>query len=467
MHPPSGQHSQDGAPVMKQVWPMPCRYWIILLSGLGLMISYADRSNMAVAIVAIAHEYGYTKAQQGLILATFFVGYILTPVIGGTLADRYGGKPVLALGAFAWTVFTLLTPAASSAGLVWIVLARIALGLGEGVAYPSIHAMIGVWIPPCERSKAVATIWGASDPASSPWITEQERHWILQQQQLDQQGVADETSQQHVIVARDSGDASSTDFEQEQIRTAVDARGTPVTYQSLSPGDFAHQQDMETRGSEDSEIEILAASSSHHLRIEENELISRSASNQSLTQGQQTTVQNSRWQAFRNKMRSKRRDAGGIRKKEPVPWKTLLAQREVWAIILSQLFNSLGFFIMQSWLPSFYLDYYGVDVGKIGFYAVAPSVAQGVVGLTAGYLGDKASQDWHWSTLMVRRVGQSVGSLGLGVFLMIAVSFAKTAPLAMVLITIGMALNGFTMIGASVYQAISDDSIHIVGLSTT
>jgi hypothetical protein len=31
-----------------------------------------------------------------------------------------------------WSVFTLLTPLATSMGLVWIVLVRIALGLGEG-----------------------------------------------------------------------------------------------------------------------------------------------------------------------------------------------------------------------------------------------------------------------------------------------------------------------------------------------
>ncbi|KAF9357212.1 hypothetical protein BGX34_009498 [Mortierella sp. NVP85] len=117
-----------------------------------------------------------------------------------------------------------------------------------------------------------------------------------------------------------------------------------------------------------------------------------------------------------------------------------------------QLFNSFGFFVMQSWAPTFYLDYYGVDVGKIGFYAVLPSAVQGIVGLIAGYLGDKAVQDWNWTTLRVRRVSQAVGSLGLGAFLMITVFVADTAAFAMTLITIGMALNGFTLIGASAYQ---------------
>lgn len=83
---------------------------------------------------------------------------------------------------------------------------------------------------------------------------------------------------------------------------------------------------------------------------------------------------------------------------------------------------------------------------------VLPSAVQGIVGLIAGYFGDKAVQDWNWSTLKVRRVSQAVGSLGLGAFLMITVFVAHTAAIAMTLITIGMALNGFTLIGASAYQ---------------
>lgn len=139
---------------------------------------------------------------------------------------------------------------------------------------------------------------------------------------------------------------------------------------------------------------------------------------------------------------------------------------------------------MQSWIPTFYLDFYGVDIGKIGYFTgtvypdlcllclgvafpskvvneqytkhmnvvVLPSAIQGAMGLFAGYLGDKLIQDWDWSSLMVRRVGQSVGSIGLGVFLLLAVKLAHTATMAMILVTIGMALNGFTMIGASAYQ---------------
>ncbi|KAF9177611.1 hypothetical protein BGZ51_008521 [Haplosporangium sp. Z 767] len=447
---------------------------------------------MSVAIVAIAQEFNYSKPQQGLILASFFIGYILTPIIGGTLADRYGGKSVLALGALAWTVCTLLTPLASGMGLVWVVLVRIALGLGEGVAYPSIHAMIGKWIPPCERSKAVATvtafsylgpvialptssalvvsswgwrsifwlfgalgllwnvawqIWGASDPLSCSRISEQEAHWILEQQRKDRD--------QEGVCTTDIGNAdpieqgSLEDSESDHTRMAFGPDGVPIVYQSLSGG---HAPELHVpRSSEDSLI-LTHRSPNARASLDSESCESMLIEGSNAHRQQSSLLQSSdlnkssmsmRWQKFRNQMRMKVLATQGPKrtKNAVVPWKELMARKEVWSIIIS-----------QSWLPTFYLDFYGVEVGKIGYFAVVPSIFQGIMGLTAGVLGDKAVQDWKWTPLTVRRMGQTIGSVGLGIFLLLAVKLAQTATLAMILITIGMTLNGFTMIGASAYQ---------------
>lgn len=61
----------------------------------------------------------------------------------GSLADRYGGKFVLTTGVLLWSLFTVLTPGAAAAGTVPLLAARVLLGVGEGVAFPSIHSMIG------------------------------------------------------------------------------------------------------------------------------------------------------------------------------------------------------------------------------------------------------------------------------------------------------------------------------------
>lgn len=36
---------------------------------------------------------------------------------------------------------------------------RILEGLGEGVTYPAMHAMLAKWIPPMERSKFAAYVY--------------------------------------------------------------------------------------------------------------------------------------------------------------------------------------------------------------------------------------------------------------------------------------------------------------------
>lgn len=64
-------------------------------------------------------------------------------MLGGSLADRFGGKLVLAAGVSLWSLFTCLTPSAAASGTCTLLAARVLLGVGEGVAFPSIHSIIG------------------------------------------------------------------------------------------------------------------------------------------------------------------------------------------------------------------------------------------------------------------------------------------------------------------------------------
>ena len=79
---------------------------------------------------------------QGLVLSSFFLGYALTQILGGQLSDRLGGKRVLAGGVALWSFFTFILPYAAAAGTVPLIATRILLGVGEGVAFPSIHSLI-------------------------------------------------------------------------------------------------------------------------------------------------------------------------------------------------------------------------------------------------------------------------------------------------------------------------------------
>ena len=129
---------------------------MVLLCFLSTFICYIDRVNISVAIIPMAEQFGWSDTQRGLVLSSFFIGYLVTQVLGGWLAARLGGKAVLGFGVLWWSLFTLLTPLSAMASFPILIATRIAMGLGEGVAFPATYNLLGRWVPLRERSRAAA-----------------------------------------------------------------------------------------------------------------------------------------------------------------------------------------------------------------------------------------------------------------------------------------------------------------------
>src|SRR5215469_10913814 len=108
-------------------WPR--RYTVIALLALATAICYVDRVNISIAIIPLARDRGYDAAATGLILSSFFWGYIGPQMLGGWLADRFGGKRVLSIGVLLWSLGTLLTPAAAEISFGALLVMRAVLGL--------------------------------------------------------------------------------------------------------------------------------------------------------------------------------------------------------------------------------------------------------------------------------------------------------------------------------------------------
>ena len=75
--------------------------------------------------------FDWDERTQGLILSSFFWGYVCTHIPGGMLADKFGGKYTLGIGIFGTSIFTMLVPAAAKAGAGWLIVTRIVTGFGE------------------------------------------------------------------------------------------------------------------------------------------------------------------------------------------------------------------------------------------------------------------------------------------------------------------------------------------------
>ena len=69
------------------------------------------------------------------------------------MAEIVGGKWLMGVGVLVTAVFTLLTPLAALTNIYLLYTVRIIEGLGEGVTFPAIYAMIARWAAPQERSR--------------------------------------------------------------------------------------------------------------------------------------------------------------------------------------------------------------------------------------------------------------------------------------------------------------------------
>lgn len=168
----SSQNAVPQVPIYQQKW-----VFLVLWCALSVIISYADRTNISIAILDMQDEFKWDEQEKGLILSIFFIGYALTQIVGGHLADQIGGKSILACGLAVWSLCTFLTPVSAKMGMGVLLINRIALGLGEGVGFPAIHSIISGNVPSRYQSTAVGIVTAACYGGTvfaysiSPWIT--------------------------------------------------------------------------------------------------------------------------------------------------------------------------------------------------------------------------------------------------------------------------------------------------------
>ncbi|MCL6633820.1 MAG: MFS transporter [Alicyclobacillus herbarius] len=130
---------------------------ITLLCGLGYMMYSVDRMVMSSSVGLIAKQFDLSKGTSGLLLSSFFYGFVVLLFVGGVLSDKFTGKLVLVCGL---TLFSLATGATGLAtGLTTMLIYRIVTGLGEGLFWPAASQEIALVTTPQERTTVMSIYW--------------------------------------------------------------------------------------------------------------------------------------------------------------------------------------------------------------------------------------------------------------------------------------------------------------------
>ncbi len=134
----------------------PARGRLLFLLGLSVVINYIDRSNLSIAAPLIKDEIGITAAQLGTLLSAFFWTYSVMHLVSGWLVDRFDVKWVFALGFLAWSGTTAITGLVH--GFAALLAARVVLGVGEAVSFPSYGKIICTYFDEERRGFANAVV---------------------------------------------------------------------------------------------------------------------------------------------------------------------------------------------------------------------------------------------------------------------------------------------------------------------
>lgn len=149
---------------------------------------YICRVNVSTAGIFLMQEFHFSQPQMGRVFSAFLVGYTLSMVPGGALADRWGARRTLTLAAWAWVVLTLMQagigwgPFVSTAflALPTFMLVRFLLGIAAAPTYPAAAAGVASWVPAAAHGRATGIVLasiGLGSAISGPLVTLVTRSW--------------------------------------------------------------------------------------------------------------------------------------------------------------------------------------------------------------------------------------------------------------------------------------------------
>ena len=150
------------------------RLYIVAGAFFGMLMS----ANLATPLYAgYSERFGFSTAVLALIFATYAIVLIPSLLVFGQLSDRFGRRPVIAIGLLA--AMAGLACFALADSLPWLFAARAWLGLAQGMVSGAATAAL-VELSPAEEGRhaaLLATLAQAGGSASGPLLAGFLAHW--------------------------------------------------------------------------------------------------------------------------------------------------------------------------------------------------------------------------------------------------------------------------------------------------
>lgn len=137
--------------------PIPRTTWLalaVLLSG--AFMALLDTTIVNVAIPTIREDLNASEATLSWIISGYALAFGLMLIPAGRVGDRYGHKWIFITGLIIFTVSSLACGLSQSSNQ--LVAFRVLQGLGGGIFYTSINALIQLMFRPHERGRAFAIL---------------------------------------------------------------------------------------------------------------------------------------------------------------------------------------------------------------------------------------------------------------------------------------------------------------------
>jgi MFS transporter, AAHS family, 4-hydroxybenzoate transporter len=127
-------------------WPIGrFQIWVVALCGLVLVLDGFDGQTITFLAPSIADSTHIPIHSFGPIFSASLFGLMIAAMTTGPIADRWGRKWPVIFSTLSFSVFSLLTPRASSFHELFLL--RFLTGLGLGGAMPNVVALASEYVP--------------------------------------------------------------------------------------------------------------------------------------------------------------------------------------------------------------------------------------------------------------------------------------------------------------------------------